>query len=122
MIRQFYPLSPYLEAFSGVISATGYNSFHELIMGYKGPVILAPTNQERLDDQVARATYAGEKGWADILYPSRPEEHGKIIGEFMTRVRRGNVEMNRPESFADQYKMTEALDRIREVYRVKGND
>ena len=116
VIRQFYPLSPYLEAFSGVISATGYNSFHELIMGYKGPVILAPTNEERLDDQVARATYAGEQGWADILYPTRPEDHGAIIADFMHRLRKGSTVTTRPDSFADQSRMTSALYDIRKTY------
>lgn len=116
IIRQFYPLSPYLEAFSGVITATGYNSFHELMMGYKGPVILAPTNLERLDDQIARATYAGEKGWADILYPNRPEDHGKIIADFMYRLRKGAQVATRPSSFEEQTAMVEALERVRQVY------
>jgi hypothetical protein len=116
MIRQFYPLSPYLEAFNGVISATGYNSFHELIMGYKGPVLLAPTNLERLDDQVARATYAGDKGWADVLYAARPEEHGTIIAAFMKRLRKGTLVTSRPDSFADQSDMAAAVDRICKTY------
>ena len=118
MIRQFYPLSPYLEAFSGVISATGYNSFHELVMGYKGPVLLAPTNLERLDDQVARATYAGDQGWADVLYAARPEEHGAIIEDFMKRLRKGTLVTSRPGSFADQSNMAAALDRLCNTYAI----
>ena len=117
IIRQFYPLSPYLEAFSGVIAATGYNSFHELIMGFHGPVMLAPTNLERLDDQIARATYAGEKGWADVLYPNRPEDHGQIIADFMRRLRQGARVDNRPDSFADQAGMAEALAQVRRIYQ-----
>lgn len=116
MIRQFYPLSPYLEAFSGVITATGYNSFHELVMGYKGPVLLAPTNLERLDDQVARATYAGDKGWAEVLYATRPEDHSAIIAEFMKRLRKGQVVTTRPGSFADQSPMAAALAQICKTY------
>ena len=117
IIRQFYPLSPYLEAFSGVISATGYNSFHELMMGYSGPVMLAPTNLERLDDQIARAGYAGQKGWADVLHPNRPEEHGEMIANFMHRLRKGAKVDARPDSCADQAEMDHAVDRIRQVYR-----
>lgn len=118
IVRQFYPLSPYLEAFDGVIAATGYNSFHELIMGYKGPVALAPTNLERLDDQVARATYAGEMGWADVLFPNRPEDHAQIISDFMHRIRKGKRVGSRPDEFADQSEMSAALDRVRRVYQV----
>ena len=118
IIRQFYPLSPYLEAFSGVIAATGYNSFHELIMGYTGPVMLAPTNLERLDDQIARATYAGEKGWADILFPNRPEDHSQIIADFMYRIRKGAQVATRPDSFADQTDMYAALEQVRRTYQM----
>ena len=78
--------------------------------------MLAPTNLERLDDQIARATYAGEKGWADILFPNRPEDHGQIIADFMYRLRKGARVENRPDSFADQAEMSDALDRIRNVY------
>ncbi|SFS22249.1 glycosyltransferase [Yoonia litorea] len=116
IIRQFYPLSPYLEAFNGVITATGYNSFHELVMGYQGPVILAPTNLERLDDQEARATYAAEQGWADVIYASRPEEHRQIIADFMRRLRKGEQVKSRPSSFAEQDEMCKAIDGIRQTY------
>jgi hypothetical protein len=116
IIRQFYPFSPYLEAFSGVITATGYNSFHELMMGYDRPVLLAPTNLERLDDQEARATHARDLGWAEVLYAKRPEEHGHIISEFMKRLRKGTKVTTRPSSFADQSELVAALDRIGKTY------
>jgi len=116
IVRQFYPFSPYLEAFSGVITATGYNSFHELMMGYDRPVLLAPTNLERLDDQEARATHAREQGWAEVLYSKRPEEHGQIIAEFMKRLRKGTMVTTRPSSFADQSKLVAALDSISKTY------
>ena len=116
MVRQFYPLSPYLEAFSGVITATGYNSFHELMMGYDGPVLLAPTNLERLDDQVARATYAKDQKWCDVLYANRPEDHGTIIAEFMQNLRKGRKVDTRPGSFSDQTDLVNAMLDIRHTY------
>ena len=87
-------------------------------MGYKGPVLLAPTNLERLDDQVARATYAGDQGWADVLYAARPEEHGAIIEDFMKRLRKGTLVTSRPGSFADQSNMVAALDRLCNTYAI----
>ncbi|CUH82685.1 hypothetical protein [Tropicibacter naphthalenivorans] len=62
-----YPISPWLAAFDGVISACGYNSFHELMLLYDGPVLLVPTTNERLDDQAARAGHALTQGWASVL-------------------------------------------------------
>ena len=59
-----YPLAPCLQAFDGVISAAGYNSFHELMQLYRGPVLFAPTRHAQLDDQPGRAQYAARQGWA----------------------------------------------------------
>ena len=116
MVRQFYPFSPYLEAFDGVITATGYNSFHELMLGYTGPVMLAPTNLERLDDQIARATYARDKQWADVLYAARPEDHEQILRTFMAAVRRRAKVTNRPGSFVDQTRMVADIHRVCDRY------
>ena len=96
MVRRFYPLSRYLAAFDGMITATGYNSFHELMLGYDRPVLLAPTNHERLDDQVARASHAADMGWVSMLHPNRPEGFEVIIDEFLQSVRRRDVIKNRP--------------------------
>lgn len=64
-----YPLAPYLNAFDGIISAAGYNSFHEGLTLTSCPLLLSPTVHQRLDDQQARASYAAERGWADIFSP-----------------------------------------------------
>lgn len=61
-----YPLARFYRAFDVVISAAGYNSFHELLrLGV--PALFVPNTETSLDDQVARATYAGERGWARTL-------------------------------------------------------
>ena len=95
-IRQFYPVNRYLNAFDGVISATGYNSYHELMLGYDGPVLLAPTNNVRLDDQVARASYADAQRWAHVVYSDRLHEQAQIIEKFMQQVKSDTIFQNRP--------------------------
>lgn len=61
-----YPLSRRYAAFDVVISATGYNSFHELLrMGV--PSLFVPNAETSLDDQEARARFAAQQGWAHQL-------------------------------------------------------
>jgi UDP:flavonoid glycosyltransferase YjiC (YdhE family) len=60
---QDYPLARRYSAFDVVISASGYNSFHELLrLGV--PSLFVPNADTLLDDQVARARYAADQGWA----------------------------------------------------------
>ena len=58
-----YPVSRLYRAFDFVISAAGYNSYHELI-AYGVPALFVPNTSTALDDQVARARYAAEIGVA----------------------------------------------------------
>ena len=61
-----YPLSRRYAAFDVVLSAAGYNSFHELLrMG--APTLFVPNTATSLDDQGARARYAADQGWAHTL-------------------------------------------------------
>ncbi|WP_256838904.1 glycosyltransferase [Ornithinimicrobium faecis] len=61
-----YPLSRRYAAFDVVISASGYNSFHELLrMGV--PTLFVPNTETSLDDQEARARFAADRGWAHQL-------------------------------------------------------
>jgi Glycosyltransferase family 28 C-terminal domain len=56
-----YPLSRYLPAFDLVISAAGYNSFHELLLAGV-PAIFVPNEHPQQDDQLARARFAEHQG------------------------------------------------------------
>jgi glycosyltransferase involved in cell wall biosynthesis len=62
-IVKIYPVSRYLRAFDLVVSASGYNSFHEQI-GFSIPTVFVPNTATRLDDQVGRARFAAASGVA----------------------------------------------------------
>lgn len=55
-----YPHAKYYGAFDFVISACGYNSFHELVR-YGIPTIFIPVELSFLDNQLARANFAAER-------------------------------------------------------------
>lgn len=58
-----YPLAPLYPAFDVVVSASGYNTFHELLrLGL--PSLFVPNLATSLDDQERRAQYAADQGWA----------------------------------------------------------
>lgn len=62
LVRHF-PISEHLAAFDVAVAAAGYNSFHEhLRLGL--PTLFVPNDATSLDDQVARAEHAAERGWA----------------------------------------------------------
>jgi len=56
-----YPLSRYARAFDLVISAAGYNSFHELLLAGV-PAIFVPNEHPQQDDQLARARFVEHQG------------------------------------------------------------
>jgi UDP:flavonoid glycosyltransferase YjiC (YdhE family) len=61
-----FPNARYLRAFQLVVSAAGYNSFHELL--HHGAVTLfLPNDQQQVDDQRARAAWAEAQGAAVCL-------------------------------------------------------
>ncbi len=96
-VRQVYPVSRYFNAFDGVVSAAGYNSFHELMLLYDGPVLFAPAENRLLDDQAARAAYAEEQGWAASIRSADPATvQFEKLAAFMRSVRRGEGPANRP--------------------------
>ncbi len=115
--RRFYPLNRYLAAFDGVITATGYNSFHELLIGYDKPIMFVPTNNVRLDDQVARAQYAESKGWAHVVLVDEIETQGAIIEDFMDQVRSRTRNTKRPEVNSPDKTLSEPISKIFQRYQ-----
>lgn len=69
--RTVYPLTRYLLAFDAAISAVGYNSFHELLLG-GCPTLFLPNEHPSMDDQLRRAQYAQSAGLALVARHSDP--------------------------------------------------
>ncbi len=93
--RSLYPLAPYLAAFDGVVSSSGYNSFHELMQLCDRPVLFAPRQHSALDDQMARAAHAASQGWA--MHADASVNEAATINAFMNEVRAGKTVTTRPK-------------------------
>ncbi|MCK0114295.1 hypothetical protein MWU75_19330 [Ornithinimicrobium sp. F0845] len=79
-----YPLSRRYAAFDVVVSAAGYNSFHELLrMGV--PTLFVPNTETSLDDQEARARFAADQGWAAALPQLSVETATPLLEELLDR-------------------------------------
>jgi hypothetical protein len=79
-VVKVYPVSRYLRAFDLVVSASGYNSFHELI-GFGVPSVLVPNTRTGLDDQVARARFAAAAGAALIIEDPASDEVERVLAQ-----------------------------------------
>jgi len=79
-VVKVYPVSRYLRAFDLVVSAAGYNSFHELI-GFGIPSVLVPNTRTGLDDQVARARFAAAAGAALIIEDPDSDEVERVMAQ-----------------------------------------
>ena len=77
-VVKVYPVSRYLAAFDLAVSASGYNSFHELI-GFGVPSVFVPNTSTSLDDQVARARFAAAAGAALIIEDPESDEVDRVI-------------------------------------------
>ena len=52
-----FPLGRYFNAFDFVVSAAGYNSFHELLLN-RIPAVFVPNENPTMDEQLVRAVFA----------------------------------------------------------------
>jgi hypothetical protein len=82
-----YPISKYYRAFDFVVSASGYNSYHELI-AFAIPTIFVPNMETSLDDQAARARYAQEVGAALCLEAVTEEDVDRCVKVMLDRDKR----------------------------------
>jgi len=73
-----YPNSLYFNSFDFAIMAGGYNSYHEAI-AFQLPTICIPNKITGIDDQVARATVAGDAGAMIIISEPNDMELQKAI-------------------------------------------
>jgi len=81
-----FPLGRYLNAFDGIISAAGYNSFHEAMALCQAPVLFAPSVHSRLDDQVSRALFAASTEQAQVLNPAEGAGSQDVLQSFFGQV------------------------------------
>jgi UDP:flavonoid glycosyltransferase YjiC (YdhE family) len=65
VVREF-PLSRRFRAFDLAVSASGYNSFHELLR-FGIPTLFIPNQDTSLDDQHGRARFAADRGLAHMI-------------------------------------------------------
>ena len=84
-----YPLARFAKAFDFVVSATGYNSFHEWI-AYSVPTLWIANANTVTDDQIGRARFAHDTGLGFAAGPggsvSIPEAIDRL-GQHETRTR-----------------------------------
>jgi UDP:flavonoid glycosyltransferase YjiC (YdhE family) len=82
VVRDF-PLSRRYTAFDIAISATGYNSFHELLR-FGVPTLFVPNTATALDDQEARSRFVAEAGYAFELRDVTRESAGALLKRLLT--------------------------------------
>ncbi|MEV6298630.1 glycosyltransferase [Actinoplanes sp. NPDC051861] len=75
---KLYPISRYLRGLDLVISASGYNSFHELL-AFGVPTVFVPNRETSLDDQVSRARFAAAAGAALIVEDPEGEDLDRVL-------------------------------------------
>lgn len=85
---RLFPIAPLLRAFDGIISASGYNSYHEVLTLSRAPVLFAPNRHARLDDQFARAAFAADQGWAQLFDPDKETSGEAQLKKFLDLVRK----------------------------------
>lgn len=117
LIRRLFPLSRYLPGIDGVVTATGYNSFHELMLTYDKPVLFAPTNHIRMDDQIARASYAAQQGWASVVRADAPDRMEQQIADFMQQIKSGKSFPERPRDALDAAALNTRINHILTPYQ-----
>ena len=64
IIIRDYPNSMYFKGFDAIISAGGYNSYHE-VRNLGLPTLFFPNLNTGMDDQIARCNISEEEGWGN---------------------------------------------------------
>jgi Glycosyltransferase family 28 C-terminal domain len=83
-VVQEFPLSLRFRAFDLAVSASGYNSFHELLR-FGIPTLFIPNQDTALDDQLARAEFAADRGLAHMLRRIRVDDAIPLLDDLLDR-------------------------------------
>jgi len=84
-----YPLSRYLRAFDVVVTAAGYNTFHETVSQARAGAFVGVAAQ--LDDQPRRAAWAEREGAGVDLRPRDPASCARAAALLLDAARRDAV-------------------------------
>jgi UDP:flavonoid glycosyltransferase YjiC (YdhE family) len=83
LVREF-PLSRRFRAFDLAVSASGYNSFHELLR-FGIPALFIPNQETALDDQEGRARFASDQGIAHMLQRVTVDAAASLLDDLLQR-------------------------------------
>lgn len=81
-ILPLFPLFRYSRGFDAMVSAAGYNAFHELVLGGV-PTLFVPNEGPEMDMQVNRAIWADLAGLALIC---RRDRHQPLLSQLLDRL------------------------------------
>lgn len=77
-----FPLSLYFNAFDFTVSASGYNSFNEIV-SFGLPAVFMANDHALMDDQAGRARYAQDQDAAFHLPDDRPDAIGPLVEQLL---------------------------------------
>ncbi len=86
-----FPFSRFFKGFDLVISAVGYNSFHELLFAGV-PTIFVPNKNPEMDDQGARGRFAERRGMAIVVEPHEVYRMSDAIDHLLEPAKRVSVQ------------------------------
>lgn len=82
-LLRLFPAARYLNAFDAVVSAAGYNSFHEVMLAGI-PALFVPNENPSTDNQAARAAWAAHAGMALTCRTSGHFQLDQAIDQLMS--------------------------------------
>jgi hypothetical protein len=91
-ILQLYPTFRYSNAFDLAISAAGYNSFHENILGAV-PTLFVPNEADEMDLQMLRTSYAERRGLARVTRAWDVYSASEVIAELSSQPVREEIRL-----------------------------
>ncbi len=94
---QLFPMGRFLGAFDAVISAAGYNTFHEVVQT-DVPTLFIPVEAEQMDRQLDRAQWAESRGLASVLRQQDLDQLPRAVADLLNgkRLKRRGKRLKRP--------------------------
>ena len=93
-----FPIARYLAAFDFVLSAAGYNAFHEQI-AYGVPTVFFPNENMSTDDQLGRAIFAEEAGLGYCVRENELDRFEEVLLQLLDPAVRERMRNNCTHAF-----------------------